>query len=143
MKQFTNDRYSRFSSQVTDEPFTIRSSNPEIPTIVITPCPTQERDRSCWVPYQDASFGNRLSVPMHPAVNNVFPPLVAKPAPFVEHWRFIDGHWRALLPSLEEQMQKGMFSRPRIVEASDRLLRCQVQWPWNIFDLLRSRGLSK
>ena len=114
MKQFTNDRYSRFSSQVTDEPFTIRSCNPEIPTIVITPCPTQERDRSCWVPYRDASFGNRLSVPMHPAVNNVFPPLVAKPAPFVEHWRFIDGHWRALLPSLEEQMQKGMFSRPAL-----------------------------
>lgn len=101
-------------SQDTKQSFTIRSFNPEIPTIVITPCPTQERDRSCWVPYQDASFGNRLSVPMHPAVNDVFPPLMAKPVPFVEHWRFIDGHWRALLPSPEEQMQKGMFSKPAL-----------------------------
>ncbi|CAL1694282.1 unnamed protein product [Somion occarium] len=95
-----------------NEPFTIRSLNPELPTIVITPCSTQEQDRSCWVPYQDAAFGNRLSVPMHPAVNDVFPPLMAKPLPFVEHWSFVNGHWKALLPTPEEQMQKGMFSRP-------------------------------
>ncbi|KAK7686565.1 hypothetical protein QCA50_010165 [Cerrena zonata] len=102
------------SESSTGEPFTIHSSHPEIPSIVITPCPSQERDRSCWVPFQDASFGNRLSVPMHLAVNDVFPPLVAKPIPFVEHWRFVDGHWMALLPTLEEQMQKGMFSRPTL-----------------------------
>ncbi|KAI0081143.1 hypothetical protein K474DRAFT_1636360 [Panus rudis PR-1116 ss-1] len=94
------------------EQLIIPSSDPSIPTIVITPCPRQERDTSCLVPFQDASFGNRLAVPMHPVVNDVFPPLLAKPSPCVERWRFIDGHWWAVLPSLEEQIQKGMYSRP-------------------------------
>ncbi|KAH8099701.1 hypothetical protein BXZ70DRAFT_211146 [Cristinia sonorae] len=88
--------------------------NPDhgIPTIVITPCASQPRDRTGWVPFQDASFGNRLVVPTHPVVNDVFPPLIAKVSPMVERWQFVDGHWWALLPSPEEQMQRGMFSRP-------------------------------
>ena len=64
------------------------------------------------MPYQDAAFGNRLPVPTHPALNDVFPPLVAKPFPLVERWRYEDGHWRAQLPPVQEQMSKGMFSRP-------------------------------
>jgi len=84
----------------------------DIPTIVITPCPSLPRDRSGWIPFQDASFGNRLVVPTHQVVNDVFPPLLAKSSPMVDRWKFVDGHWWALLPSLEEQMQRGMFSRP-------------------------------
>lgn len=83
-----------------------------LPSIVVTPCPSQARDRSGWVPFQDASFGNRLVVPSYPVVNDVFPPMVAKSSPIVEQWKFADGHWWALLPSLDEQMQRGMFSRP-------------------------------
>ncbi|TCD70135.1 hypothetical protein EIP91_004864 [Steccherinum ochraceum] len=88
------------------------TSDLSIPTIVVTPCPSQTRDRAGWVPFQDASFGNRLVVPTHPVVNDVFPPQMAKASPVVERWKFVDGHWWAMLPSLEEQMQKGMFSRP-------------------------------
>ncbi|KAJ3524785.1 hypothetical protein NM688_g8503 [Phlebia brevispora] len=90
----------------------IPSSDPSIPSIVITPCPSQPRDRSCLVPYQDVSFGNRLAVPNYPVVNQAFPPLLPKPAPFVERWRFKDGHWWAVLPTPEEQITRGMFSRP-------------------------------
>ena len=78
----------------------------------MTPCPSLPRSEACLVPYQDAAFGNRLPVPTHPALNDVFPPLVAKPFPLVERWRYEDGHWRAQLPPVHEQMRKGMFSRP-------------------------------
>ncbi|KIP11725.1 hypothetical protein PHLGIDRAFT_17893 [Phlebiopsis gigantea 11061_1 CR5-6] len=90
----------------------IKNDNPTIPTIIVTPCPTLPRDRSCLVPYQDVSFGNRLAVPMHPVVNDTFPPLLPKPVPYVDRWRFQDGHWWAVLPTPEEQMLRGMFSRP-------------------------------
>lgn len=83
-----------------------------LPIIMITPCPSEPHDTSCLVPYQDAAFGLRLTVPAHPVLNEVFPPLVTKPFPLVENWRYENGHWRALLPSLEEQVTKGMFSRP-------------------------------
>ncbi|OCH90046.1 hypothetical protein OBBRIDRAFT_887972 [Obba rivulosa] len=93
-------------------PIVIAAADPSLPTIVITLCPSQPRDSACLVPYQDASFGNRLAVPSHPVLNAVFPPLVAKPSPLVEQWRYESGHWRGLLPDPEEQLSKGMFSRP-------------------------------
>ncbi|KAH9858275.1 hypothetical protein C2E23DRAFT_803336 [Lenzites betulinus] len=95
-----------------DEPLVITNADPAIPTIVVTPCPTLPREPACLVPYQDAAFGNRLCVPTHPALNDVFPPLVAKPFPLVERWRYEAGHWCAQLPPVQEQMSKGMFSRP-------------------------------
>ncbi|EMD32520.1 hypothetical protein CERSUDRAFT_118562 [Gelatoporia subvermispora B] len=103
-------RKRRRSSAAT--PIVITTSDPSLPTIIITLCPSQPRDRACLVPYQDASFGNRLAVPAHPVLNAVFPPLVAAPCPLVEQWRYERGHWRALLPDPEEQFAKGMFSRP-------------------------------
>jgi len=103
---------SHSSEPIFESEWIIPSTDPSIPTIVVTPCPPQSPDSSCWVPYQDASFGNLLTVPTHPAVNDIFPPLLAKHSPFVEKWAFTGGHWKAILPSLEEQMQKGMFSRP-------------------------------
>lgn len=102
----------------------IKNDDPAIPTIVITPCPTLPRDRSCLVPYQDVSFGNRLAVPMHPVVNEAFPPLLPKPVPYVDRWRFQDGHWWAVLPTPEEQMMRGMFSRP----VSRRRRHCADAW---------------
>ena len=99
-------------SQCSEEPLVITNEDPSIPTIVITPCPSLPRESACLIPYQDAAYGNRLPVPTHPALNDVFPPLVAKPFPLVECWRYEDGHWRAQLPPVQEQMSKGMFSRP-------------------------------
>ncbi|RPD65045.1 hypothetical protein L226DRAFT_528328 [Lentinus tigrinus ALCF2SS1-7] len=93
-------------------PVVIENDDPSIPTIVITPCPSLPREVACLVPYQDAAFGNRLPVPTHPVLNDVYPPLVAKPFPLVERWRYEDGHWHAQLPPVQEQMSKGMFSRP-------------------------------
>ncbi|KAI0375477.1 hypothetical protein BV20DRAFT_960647 [Pilatotrama ljubarskyi] len=114
----------RSSVRHPEEPLVITNDDPSIPTIVITPCPSLPRESACLIPYQDAAFGNRLPVPTHPALNDVFPPLVAKPFPLVERWRYEDGHWYAQLPPVQEQMSKGMFSRPlstrrlRAVEAA-------------------------
>ena len=44
-----------------------------------------------------------------------------RPFPLVERWRYEDGHWRAQLPPVQEQMSRGMFSRP----LSTRRLRTQ------------------
>jgi len=91
-----------------------------IPTIVITPPylphPSETFSR---VPFQDSSFGYRLTVPAHPAFNEVFPPLIPTPYPLVpvaRNWAWVDGHWQAVLPTLEEQARKGMFSRVRVVK---------------------------
>ncbi|OSD06160.1 hypothetical protein PYCCODRAFT_1475001 [Trametes coccinea BRFM310] len=113
-----------------DDPLVIQNGEPSIPTIVITPCPSLPRESACLIPYQDAAFGNKLTVPTHPALNDVFPPLVAKPFPLVESWRYEDGHWRAQLPPVQEQMSKGMFSRPlstRRQRASDASSRVQTR----------------
>ncbi|KAI0692959.1 hypothetical protein BC835DRAFT_1355432 [Cytidiella melzeri] len=102
----------RIADPELDNVLVIPSSDPSIPTIIVTPCPNAPRDRSCLVPYQDVSFGNRLAVPMHPVVNGVHPPLLPKSLPYVDHWCFKDGHWWAVLPTVEEQMKRNMFSRP-------------------------------
>ncbi|OBZ78585.1 hypothetical protein A0H81_01253 [Grifola frondosa] len=75
-------------------PVIFQSSDPSIPSIVITPCASQPRETDCLLPYQDVAFGNRLAVPTHP------------------RWNYKDGHWHAVLPSVKEQLSKGMFSRP-------------------------------
>lgn len=104
-------------------PLRIENDNPSIPTIVITPCETEERESSCWVPVQDACFGNQLVVPSHPVVNEVFPPLLARPMMCGRKWEYREGHWRAVLPSLEEQVRRGLFSR--VLSAKRRARYCR------------------
>ncbi|EPQ60134.1 hypothetical protein GLOTRDRAFT_134880 [Gloeophyllum trabeum ATCC 11539] len=93
----------------------IPSTHPSAPTIIITFCPYEPYESTSWVPCQDACFGNRLSVPNHPAVNDAFPPLLAEPLPAslrpVEKWQYTNGHWCAVLPTLEEQARRGLCSR--------------------------------
>ncbi|THH10157.1 hypothetical protein EW145_g1515 [Phellinidium pouzarii] len=47
-----------------------------IPSIVITPAPSQSRGMSC-VPVQDTYFGARLTVPSYSALNAAHPPMMA------------------------------------------------------------------
>ncbi|KAI0068016.1 hypothetical protein BV25DRAFT_1769166, partial [Artomyces pyxidatus] len=91
----------------------IKNADPSVPTIVITPCADQPRESSCWVPFQDACFGDRLVVPAHPVANAVHPPLRAAPLPGPRRWEWANGHWRAVLPSVDEQVRRGWFSRAR------------------------------
>ncbi|EIM92362.1 uncharacterized protein STEHIDRAFT_143747 [Stereum hirsutum FP-91666 SS1] len=104
-------------------PLRIENDDPSIPTIVITPCEAEERESSCWVPVQDACFGNQLVVPSHPVVNDVYPPLLAKPMMCGRKWEYTEGHWRAVLPSLEEQVRRGLFSR--VLSAKRRARHCR------------------
>ncbi|KAI0043524.1 hypothetical protein FA95DRAFT_1609306 [Auriscalpium vulgare] len=102
------DEWASGSQDTPNPPSTelaIRNPDPAIPTIIITPCAPQPRASaaSCWVPFQDACFGNLLVVPAHPVVNEVFPPLLAKPLPAPRRWEYTGGHWRAVLPTVEEQ----------------------------------------
>ncbi|TFK56522.1 hypothetical protein OE88DRAFT_1649847 [Heliocybe sulcata] len=121
----------RSSHSGASEILVIPNTHPSVPTIIITLCPSQPYSSACWVPCQDACFGNRLSVPNHRAVNDVYPPLVAEPLPAslkpVEKWQYTNGHWRAILPTLEEQARRGLSSRlipvRRKVRASRRLKR--------------------
>lgn len=114
----------RRRSSVLLDPVVIRPSGPSAPSIIITPCISRVRETSCWVPYQDASFGARLTLPTHNVLNSVHPPMVAPINTAVTHidnWEYTDGHWRAALPSPDEQCKKGMFSR---VANSRRRPRC-------------------
>jgi len=95
-----------------NEVWLLRSASCSLPSIVVTLCPSRPRDFACLVPFQDAHFGNRLAVPTHPALNAVYPPLFAQGLPIVHRWRYERGHWYALLPDLEEQKARGLFSRP-------------------------------
>ncbi|KAK7058640.1 hypothetical protein VNI00_002276 [Paramarasmius palmivorus] len=115
-------RLQRRSSQFTT-PVIIPSSDPSIPTIIITPCEyhTTSSPSTTHVPIQDSAFNTRLTVPCHhPTYNQVFPPMLLQhptkkgslaPLPLVEKWRWRNGHWHAVLPGLEEQARKGLFSR--------------------------------
>ncbi|KAF9021748.1 hypothetical protein BDZ89DRAFT_1137786 [Hymenopellis radicata] len=96
-----------------------RSPSPDspcfaIPEIIITPCATEPPDMSCRVPLQDSAYNQRLTVPSHTSVNHSFPPMRSRapPIPSIQNWAWRDGHWQAILPGLEEQSRKGMFSRP-------------------------------
>ncbi|KAK7465260.1 hypothetical protein VKT23_005239 [Stygiomarasmius scandens] len=44
------------------------------------------------------------------SVSMIIPP-PASLHPLVETWRWKDGHWQAVLPGIEEQVKRGMFSR--------------------------------
>ncbi|KAI0274917.1 hypothetical protein BC834DRAFT_21299 [Gloeopeniophorella convolvens] len=108
------DTKSSDGASAHDSSCLIDSAESGIPVIVITPCDTPNREASayCWVPIQDACFGNRLVVPAHPVVNEVFPPLLARSMHrFTRSWEYAGGHWRVVVPSLEEQMRRGPFSR--------------------------------
>ncbi|KAF9245729.1 hypothetical protein BU15DRAFT_70801 [Melanogaster broomeanus] len=104
----------RRRSSIFLDPVFIRPSDPSAPSIRITPCSSQPRETSCWVPYQDASFGARLTVPTYTVLNSVHPPMVAhiKTAlTQVDCWEYTDGHWRAVIPPPDDQCKRGMFSR--------------------------------
>jgi len=106
-----------------ENPHIIRNDDPTIPTIIITPCEPQRRESSCWVPFQDACFGNRLVVPAHPVANDVYPPLLARPLPLTRKWEYANGHWRAVLPTVDEQIRRGMFSRALTMRRRARYCR--------------------
>lgn len=103
-----------------DHPLIVPSTHSSIPTIIITPPHLPESNETfCRVPFQDSSFGNRLTLPAHPAFNEAFPPLIPTPyplAPIAQNWTWVDGHWQAVLPTLEEQARKGMFSKALMVK---------------------------
>uniref|UniRef100_A0A0W0FRT6 Cytochrome p450 n=1 Tax=Moniliophthora roreri TaxID=221103 RepID=A0A0W0FRT6_MONRR len=113
-------RIQRHSSHLT-RPTIIPSSNPSIPTIIITPCEyhANPSPSPSHVPIQDSAYNTRLTVPCHqPTFNQVFPPMLhptkketSAPLPLVEKWRWRNGHWQAVLPGLEEQARRGLFSR--------------------------------
>ncbi|KAJ7750281.1 hypothetical protein B0H16DRAFT_1550164 [Mycena metata] len=83
----------------------IRSPNPSVPTIVVTPCPREPRVECCQVPYQDSAFRNQLTVPTGPIpLNQSFPPMTAPrraSARCINHWIWKNGHWQATLRTLE------------------------------------------
>jgi hypothetical protein len=98
------------------QPLSIPSATPSTPAIIITPCGPAPHDFSCRAPLQDSSFGTRLTLPTHTSFNRAFPPqpypLVPTPGMVhVDRWRYVRGHWHAVLPSLEEQRRRGAFSR--------------------------------
>ncbi|KAJ3922052.1 hypothetical protein F5877DRAFT_75608 [Lentinula edodes] len=96
-------------------PLVIPGSHISTPTIIITPCETQRHETSALVPLQDSAFGSRLTVPCHRKLNQAFPPMArAVPSIYMSsdlHWKWMNGHWQALLPGLDEQISKGMYSR--------------------------------
>ncbi|TFK26720.1 hypothetical protein FA15DRAFT_587966 [Coprinopsis marcescibilis] len=105
----------RRSSASLGVPILIPSTNPMVPSIIITPCDSQPHESSCRVPYQDSAFGNLLTVPLHVCFNDVHPPLLPQTTlPFLENWRWHQGHWEAILPSVREQTRRGLFSRAQV-----------------------------
>ena len=100
-------------------PSSFSRASRSIPRIIITPAPPQHfREMSSCVPVQDTSFGSRLTVPSHSALNASHPPLVAPCYPHalihvsVRAWTYKYGHWCAVAPGIEEQERRGIFSRP-------------------------------
>ncbi|KAF9469731.1 hypothetical protein BDZ94DRAFT_1243128 [Collybia nuda] len=93
-------------------PVVLKSLHPSIPTISITP-PQEEHEGCCRVPLQNSAFRNQLIVPRHPAFNHIHPPMVltSYTLPVLSHWRWQNGHWQGIVPSVEEQNKKGLFSR--------------------------------
>ncbi|PPR06138.1 hypothetical protein CVT26_005360 [Gymnopilus dilepis] len=107
-------RKRRRASQSNLSPLIIPSTHPSTPSIVITLSPPQRREMSGLVPYQDYAFGRSLTVPCHHLYNKVHPPMV-RDSRIPSHrsaWKWEDGHWTAVLPSVLEQAERGLFSRP-------------------------------
>ncbi|KAL1703770.1 hypothetical protein EV121DRAFT_291963 [Schizophyllum commune] len=91
------------------------SPRPCVPSIILTPAPPSPIPTASRTPWQDAAFGSRLSVPGHNAFNAVHPPLLARPLPGrpdAWEWREREGRWVALLPGLDAQAARGLYSRP-------------------------------
>ncbi|OCB85558.1 hypothetical protein A7U60_g7205 [Sanghuangporus baumii] len=93
--------------------------NITVPRIVITPAPPrQSREMSSCVPVQDTYFGARLTVPAHTALNACHPPMAPPSSPYmplyttIRSWAYRQGHWCAVVPGLDEQERRGIFSRP-------------------------------
>lgn len=118
-------RRKRRRSSVLVEPLVIKPTHPSAPTIIVSPCPSQARETSSWVPYQDAAFGARLTVPTYAPSNGAFPPLVA-PSNLdnrTDDWKYVNGHWCAVLPTQDEQCRRGLYSRSVVSRRRSRLLR--------------------
>lgn len=116
-------RRKRRRSSVLVEPLVIKPTHPSAPTIIVSPCPSQARETSSWVPYQDAAFGARLTVPTYASSNDTFPPLVA---PFnldnrADDWKYVNGHWCAVLPTQDEQCRRGLYSKSIVSRRRSRL----------------------
>jgi len=104
------------------ESLVVSPSDPSAPIVVVSPCPDQCRETSSWVPYQDALFGMRLTVPTHTPLNKDHPPLMTESTgpTRIENWQYVDGHWHAVIPLPEEQCRRGMYSRPTSARARSR-----------------------
>lgn len=116
-------RRKRRRSSALVEPLVIKPTHPSAPTIIVSPCLSQARETSSWVPYQDAAFGARLTVPTYAPSNSAFPPLVA-PSNLDNHaddWMYADGHWCAVLPTHDEQCRRGLYSRSMVSRRRSRL----------------------
>ncbi|KAJ7361230.1 hypothetical protein DFH08DRAFT_931404 [Mycena albidolilacea] len=107
-----SDDDSSSGRTLSPDPLVIRSANPSVPIIVITPCARQPRETSCQIPYQDSAFSNRLTVPTSlPSFNQSFPPMLPPRRTCgrnVQHWVWKNGHWQAAL--------KGLEPRPRVLK---------------------------
>ncbi|KAI6114928.1 hypothetical protein EDD17DRAFT_1693132 [Pisolithus thermaeus] len=108
----------------------VRPFDPSAPIVIVTPCPNEPRETSCWVPCQDACFGMRLTVPTHVALNRAYPPLLADwthPVQRIDEWQYINGHWYAVVPPPTEQCRRGLYSRPASGRVRSRS-RCPRSW---------------
>lgn len=92
----------------------LHSDSPSIPTIIVSPCSPAPAESPPRLPLQDQDFGNLLTVPNYPVYNAAFPPMSATPAPSstLDGWQWSEGHWKAILPTLSKQSEKGLFSKP-------------------------------
>lgn len=108
-------RHHRRPSSLTELPIVVRPFDPSAPIVIVTPCPGEAKETSCWVPCQDASFGMRLTVPTHVALNEVYPPSLTdctNAVHRIDEWQYINGHWYAVVPPPAEQCRRGLYSRP-------------------------------
>lgn len=118
----------------------VSSTHSPSPTIVVTLAPPQVQETSCRVPYQDQAFGNLLTVPSHPAFNKAHPPMIPDSCslPQFDSWKWGNGHWEAVLPTLNEQRRRGMYSKANIRRKNhvdqSRLPRtsCKHRTRWSI-----------
>lgn len=107
-------------------PIVIPSTHPSAPSIVITPCGSQNQEKTCRVPYQNSAFGRALTVPGHAAYNDVHPPMLMGPSlsspelPLPDDWRWNEGHWEAVLPCLVQQTKRGLFSKMQTTRRRSR-----------------------
>ena len=119
-----------------------------LPRIILTP-PTPEPSETPTfqrVPLQDSAYGARLTVPSYSAVNVLHPPMSFNQeifaSPFVplslsplavtvvaKKWEYVNGHWAAVLPSQDEQLRRGLYSRPRRVRLRTSRQRSRPN-PW-------------